>query len=143
MLLVTMHHIVSDGWSMGVLIAKLTPFMGLLRRGSRIRCRRCRSSMRTMRCGSGAGWTGNGWNAGRVLEASADGSAGVAGVAGRPAAPAAAAGLCGAGVEVELDGKLTRQAEAVEPAARGDVVHDAAGGMGGAAGAAVGAGRKW
>ena len=58
-LLITMHHIVSDGWSMGVLIEELSALYGAFRAGAKpIRCRSWRSSTPTMRCGSGSGWKG-------------------------------------------------------------------------------------
>jgi NRPS condensation-like uncharacterized protein len=56
-LLITMHHIVSDGWSMGVFTRELSALYAPSATASRIRFPRCRSSTRTTRCGSGAGWT--------------------------------------------------------------------------------------
>ena len=56
-LLVTMHHIVADGWSMGVLIDELSALYKAFR-GRAIRCRGWRSSTPTTRCGSGDGWRG-------------------------------------------------------------------------------------
>ena len=53
--LLTMHHIVCDGWSMGVFFRELAALYTAFSWGSRRRCRSCRSSMRTLRCGSGSG----------------------------------------------------------------------------------------
>ena len=143
-LLMTMHHIVSDGWSMGVLINELSALYGAFVRG-RSRPAAGAGDAVCGLCGVAAavdGGRGAG-AAGGVLEESAGGSAGAAGVADRPAA-AGAAGLCGRGcVELELDEELTRGAEGAEPAARDDAVHDAAGGLGGVAGAAVAGRRTW
>ena len=51
-LVVTMHHIVSDGWSTGVMVRELLHYMAFTR-GAGHRCRSWRFSMRIMRCGSG------------------------------------------------------------------------------------------
>ncbi|GCE22081.1 condensation domain-containing protein [Dictyobacter kobayashii] len=40
-LVLTMHHIVSDGWSMGVLVRELSTFYAGYAQGSRWSCRRC------------------------------------------------------------------------------------------------------
>ena len=84
-LLITMHHIVSDGWSMGVLVEELSSVVwGVCEREKKIRCRSWGCSMRIMRCGSGSGWKEE------VLEEQAEywkkesgRSAGAAGVAER------------------------------------------------------------
>ena len=54
-----MHHIISDGWSMGVLIRELAVLYGRFRRGNPRRCRSCRCSMGTMRCGRGSSFEGD------------------------------------------------------------------------------------
>ena len=62
-LLLTMHHIVSDGWSMGVLARELGALYAAYRAGaSRRRWRSCLSSMRIMRCGSVSGCRGRCWS---------------------------------------------------------------------------------
>ena len=115
-LLMTMHHIVSDGWSMGVLLNELSALYGAFLEGGSDRCRRWRSSMPTTPLGSGSGWRAS------VLErqlqywrADAGGRAGVPGAADRPAA-AAGARPRGAGiVEVRLDPELSRALKALAP----------------------------
>jgi arthrofactin-type cyclic lipopeptide synthetase C len=53
-LLLTVHHIIADGWSMGVLTRELMALYQASVTGNRIRCRwRCNTA--TTRCGSGAG----------------------------------------------------------------------------------------
>ncbi len=62
-LLLTLHHIVTDGWSMGVLLRELAALYAAFRRqvrGARP-CRRCRSSTPTSRSGSGTGCRGRPW----------------------------------------------------------------------------------
>ena len=61
----TLHHIVSDGWSMGVLVRELAALYGAVAPGARRRCRSCRSSTPTSRSGSAS------WLAGEALEAAA------------------------------------------------------------------------
>ena len=79
MLLITMHHIVSDGWSMGVLMSELSALYEAYRaREQAIRCRSWRFSMRIMRCGSGSGWRAE------VLQAAGE-STGRSDLAGAPA----------------------------------------------------------
>ena len=52
----TLHHIVSDGWSMGVLVSRAGGALRGVRSGrGRRRCRRCRSSTPTTRSGN-ASW---------------------------------------------------------------------------------------
>ena len=66
-LLVTMHHIVSDGWSMGVLVDELSALYRAYRRGQAdAACRSCRCSTPTTRPGSGS------WMSGEVLEGQAE-----------------------------------------------------------------------
>ena len=58
-LLITMHHIVSDGWSMGVLLHELSMLYGAYVKGEEDPLRASwKSSMGTMRCGRGGGWKG-------------------------------------------------------------------------------------
>ncbi|WP_419957121.1 condensation domain-containing protein [Pseudomonas syringae] len=54
-LLLTVHHIVADGWSMGVLTRELLALYPALRHGKAIRCPRWPFSTQTMRSGSKAG----------------------------------------------------------------------------------------
>ena len=61
-LLLTLHHIVTDGWSMEVLVREVGALYAASRAGSRRRCRSCRCSTPTTRCGSGS------WLAGEVLD---------------------------------------------------------------------------
>ena len=50
--MLALHHIVADGWSLGVLADELGALYGAYREGGRRRCRRCRSSTRTSPPGS-------------------------------------------------------------------------------------------
>ena len=90
-LLLTMHHIVSDGWSIGVLMRELATLYNAFCAGKPSPlpeladpvCRLCGLAARVA-AGRGAG------AAGRLLEAAARGSADPAGTAHRPAAAAGA-----------------------------------------------------
>ena len=62
LLLLDLHHIVTDGWSMGVLLRELAALYAALLAGrARRRCRRCRSSTPTTRSGSASGWPARCW----------------------------------------------------------------------------------
>ena len=81
-LLITMHHIVSDGWSMGVLVDELNTLYGAYREGQ---CRPAAGVGAAIcrLCGVAAAVDGrrDAAAAGRVLERCAGGRAGAAGVA--------------------------------------------------------------
>ena len=63
-LLLTMHHIVSDGWSMGVFVRELAALYAAYRDGGRLRrCPSCRSSTPTSPCGSASGCRARSWSA--------------------------------------------------------------------------------
>ena len=55
-LLLTLHHIISDGWSQGVMLRELSVLYGaFLARSAPRRSRPCRFNTPTMRCGSVVG----------------------------------------------------------------------------------------
>ena len=60
-LVLSLHHVVSDEWSAGIFRGELGMLYGAFSRVSRIGCRGCRCSMRISRCGSGRGWRGRCW----------------------------------------------------------------------------------
>ena len=62
-LLLAMHHIISDGWSIGVFVRELAALYEASGRAARRRCRRCRSSTPTSRSGSAAGSPARAWSA--------------------------------------------------------------------------------
>ena len=91
-LLLTLHHIVSDGWSMGSWSPELGALYAAFRDGRTIRCRRWPSSTPTTPPGSGEWLAATAASGERVLAERAGRRAGAAGTAHRPA-PAAGAGL--------------------------------------------------
>ena len=84
----TVHHVVSDDWSDGILRRELSRSIARSWPGSRTRCRRCRCSTRTSRCGSGRWLTGDVLDRRAGLLAGAAGRGPGAGAAHRPAPPA-------------------------------------------------------
>ena len=120
-LLLTMHHIVSDGWSMGVLVRELAALYARLpRRASPRRCRRCpiqyadyaawqRALARRARCSSAqlAYWS-----------AAARGRAARARAADRPAAPAGADATAARSVASRSAAELVRGAAGARASAR-------------------------
>ena len=72
-LLLTMHHIVSDGWSMGVLVSESDALYEAFREGRPRRCPSCRFSTPTSPTGSGVA-QGEVLSAARLLEAAAAGA---------------------------------------------------------------------
>ena len=70
-LLMTIHHIISDGWSMGVSHASFRHFTRLTRKARRIRFHRFRFSTPTLRFGSGNGFRARVSSASSIMEASA------------------------------------------------------------------------
>ena len=61
-LVLSMHHIVSDGWSMGVLVRELGMLYAASPRASPRRCPSCRCSTPTTRCGSASGCRARSWS---------------------------------------------------------------------------------
>ena len=144
-LLLTMHHIVSDGWSMGVLVREVArPLRGLPRGTAARRCPSCPCSTRTTRCGSASWLAGRGAGARssrtgasswrerpRVLELPTDRP--------RPAVQTSAARA------LPLRGSPPRSGAAAaraRPARGRHALHDAARGLPGAAVALQRAGRR-
>ena len=63
-LLLTLHHIVADGWSLGVLVGELAALYAAAAGGAAVAARRrCRCSTPTSRSGSAAGWPARCWRA--------------------------------------------------------------------------------
>ena len=91
-ILVTLHHIVADGWSVGVFVRELsTLYAGVRRRAARRRCRSCRCSMPTSPSGSASGSEGERLDdAARLLAQRSSGAPAGARAADRPAAPSGA-----------------------------------------------------
>ena len=123
-----MHHVVSDGWSMGVLFARAGARSTRRSRAARRRrCRSCRCSTPTTPCGSAPGWAARPWRRRSAYwTRDAGRRAGAAGAADGPPAPGAAGlrrcvGEGGAGRGVD------RGAQGAVAAARDHAVHDAAG----------------
>ena len=137
-LLISMHHIVSDGWSMGVLINELSVLYGAFVSGEGDPLPEL-----GVQYADYAAWQRK-WmegevlrRAGRVLEEESGRSAGDAGVAGGSMRvrrsrimPERSAGGIGGGIDGEV--------ERTERAAGDDAVYDATGGLGSVAGSVVG-----
>ena len=129
-LLITMHHIVSDGWSMGVLVNELSALYGAFLRGEADPLPELE-----MQYADYAVWQRQ-WIEGEILQRQA--AYWKTALAGAPALlelPAdhprpAQQDYAGAFVGIGLDEQLTAGLEGAEPASRNDAVHDTAGGLG-------------
>jgi hypothetical protein len=71
LLLITVHHIASDGWSKAVLFRELEHFYAAALNGREPDLRRCRFSMSTLLLGSVPTWKGstakNCWRTGKIV----------------------------------------------------------------------------
>ncbi|NJQ97199.1 MAG: hypothetical protein HC784_04930 [Hydrococcus sp. CSU_1_8] len=54
-LLLTMHHIISDGWSLGILMRELSVLYGAFKSGNPSPLPHYRFNTPTLRCGNGSG----------------------------------------------------------------------------------------
>ena len=141
-LLFTMHHIVSDGWSMNILTREVSALYEAYAAGQESPLTRVADPV----CGlcSVAARVAAGRSAGRatgILAPTVSGSTGSAGVADGSSATGAAESSRGASAFPTgsgVDGRL----EAVEPARRSDAVHDVAGRLAVTAGALQPAGGR-
>ncbi|MGF6813134.1 amino acid adenylation domain-containing protein [Paraburkholderia sp. Clong3] len=140
--LLTQHHIVSDGWSMGVLVRELSSLYRAFVAGQDDPL-----PPLAIQYGDYAAWQRQ-WLSGERLHSQAqywrDTLSGAPACLGLPTdrPRPAQQSFAGAGVPVVIDAALTRGAEAAGPAAWHDGVHGGAGGLGGGALASVGAGRR-
>ena len=140
-LLITMHHIVSDEWSMGIFLNELNTLYGAFRQGQADPLPELE-----LQYADYAVWQRQ-WmegdrilaGTGAVLEGEIGGGTGAVGVAVGPCA-AGAAELWWRVQSVRAGRDLINRAERVKPAAWGDVIHDIAGGVGGPDGTVIGAG---
>ena len=140
-MLVTMHHIVSDGWSLGVFSRELVTLYEVYREG-----RENPLKPLTVQYADFALWQRS-WldkaalEAGlEVLEGAAERHSGAAEPADGPAARSDT-DLCGGGLRRHLDSGAGRKAEAAWAEASDDAVYDTAGGVWGIAGTLQRAGR--
>ena len=130
LLLLSMHHIVWDGWSLGVLHAGTVELYGALCGGAESRrWRSWRSSMPTMRCGSGNGCRGGAGGADAVLARAVGGVAHVWNCR-RTGRGRRWQSHRGGHERLEVGrGAATAGLKRLSQAGRGDAVHDAAGGV--------------
>ena len=139
----TMHHIVSDGWSMGVLVRELAALYAAFATGQPSPLPRAARPVRGLRrlaarvaAGRGAG------GAARLLEAAARRRAARAGAAHRPAAPARAVASAARTLPVRAARERSSEAlKALCPARGRHALHGAAGRLPGAAVALLRPGR--
>ena len=125
----TMHHIVSDGWSMGVMVGELAQLYEAFSKGQESPLAEL-----PIQYADYAVWQRE-WLQGEVLEQQLEyWQEQLDGVAGAGAADGPGAAGGGRASRSDARGfscrqRLTRGAEGVEPAGRRDLVHDAAGGF--------------
>ena len=139
-LLITMHHIVSDGWSMGILLNELSALYGAFLRGEADPLPELE-----VQYADYAVWQRK-WMEGEILREQAEywktalaGAPEVTGIAGRPCRPAQQ-DYAGASVGLVLDEELTAGLKELSRRHGTTLYMTLAGGLGGAAGAVVGAG---
>jgi hypothetical protein len=136
-LLITMHHIVSDGWSMGIIVNELSALYRAYRSGKEDPL-----PVPELQYADYAAWQRR-WMAGEILQQQADYWKATLG--GAPALlelptdrpRPAEQDYTGSFIEYELDAELTR----IKPASWYNAVHDFAGKLGGGAESVIGATR--
>ncbi len=141
-LMVVVHHIVSDGWSMGVLVRELAALYGAFRSGQGSSAGGAARAVRGLR--AVAPLLAGGGRAGgpaRVVEAAARRGVACAGPAHRQA-PAFHPELPGREAARDAASRAGRAAEGARSAGGGHPLHDAAGRLPDAAAALVGSGGR-
>ena len=129
-----MHHIVSDGWSMGVLFRELSALYAAYREGRESPLPELARAVRGLRRVAARAAAGRGAGAAAgVLAGAAGRRAGAAGAAHGPSAPGGADVPGRARAPIELPAALLERLRGAGPARGRDAVHGAAGRLPGAA----------
>ena len=126
-LLIMLHHIVSDGWSLGMLVRELTSFYAAL---SKVAVPPCRADRPVCRLRHLAARLAARRRAGTAACLTGVGSSAAARCcAAHRSPPPGGADLCRGNQFHILPADLRRALEQLNQSAGGDVVHDAAGGV--------------